>query len=104
MESGINVKESYPLTTITLGHSPWLGFFVTSLHVWLVGLVIALCKQTPKHITDGWYIKLTPLNQLMVMGLKIWSLPNPGSNQQPFDHWLASLRTNCSNRAHICMS
>jgi hypothetical protein len=59
---------------------------------------------------------LTPANQLMVMGLKIWSLSNPGfkssqlksrhfiisqeeiSNQGPFDHWLNAL-TNCANRA-----
>jgi hypothetical protein len=36
---------------------------------------------------------LTPANQLMVMGLKIWSLSNPGSDQRPFDHWNASLPT-----------
>jgi hypothetical protein len=41
------------------------------------GLVIALRLQTPKHIRGGWsrYV-LTPANQLMVMGLKIWSLSN----------------------------
>jgi hypothetical protein len=36
------------------------------------------------------HILLTPANQLMVMGLKIWSLSNPGSNQRPFDHWATS--------------
>jgi hypothetical protein len=39
------------------------------------------------------HIILTPANQLMAMGLKIWSLSNPGSNQQPSDHWLTSLPT-----------
>jgi hypothetical protein len=29
----------------------------------------------------------------MVMGLKIWSLSNLGSNQRPFDHWLTSIPT-----------
>jgi hypothetical protein len=29
----------------------------------------------------------------MVMGLKICSLSNPGSNQRPFDHWPTSLPT-----------
>jgi hypothetical protein len=29
------------------------------------------------------HIILTPANQLMVMGLKIWSMSNPGSNQRP---------------------
>jgi hypothetical protein len=39
------------------------------------------------------HIILTPAKQLMVMGLKIWSLSNPGSNQRPFDHWPTSLPT-----------
>jgi hypothetical protein len=30
---------------------------------------------------------------VMPMGLKIWSLSNPGSNQRPFDHWPTSLPT-----------
>jgi hypothetical protein len=32
-----------------------------------------------------------PAKQLMVMGLKIWSLSNPVLNQGPFDHWPTSL-------------
>jgi hypothetical protein len=36
---------------------------------------------------------LTPANQFMVKGLKIWSLSNPGSNQGPFDHKPTSLQT-----------
>jgi hypothetical protein len=39
------------------------------------------------------HIILTPANQLMVAGLNILSLSNPGSNQRPFDHWTASLPT-----------
>jgi hypothetical protein len=39
------------------------------------------------------HIILTPANLLMVMGLKIWSLSNPGSNQRLFDHWPTSLPT-----------
>jgi hypothetical protein len=39
------------------------------------------------------HIILTPANQLMVMGLKMWSLSTPGSNQRPFDHWPTSLPT-----------
>jgi hypothetical protein len=35
-------------------------------------------------------IILTQANHLMVIGLKIWSLSNPGSNQRPFDHWPTS--------------
>jgi hypothetical protein len=41
------------------------------------------------------HIILTPA---MVMGLKIWTLSNPGSIQGPFDHWPSAL-TNCANRA-----
>jgi hypothetical protein len=57
-------------------------------------LVSALRPQTPKHILEAaGHIILTPANQLMVMGLKIWSLSNPGSNQRPFNHWPTSLPT-----------
>jgi hypothetical protein len=55
------------------------------------GLVVALRPQTPKHIRGGWSHKLTPANQLMAIGLKIWSLSDPGSNYRPFDHWPKSL-------------
>jgi hypothetical protein len=41
-------------------------------------LVIALRLQTPKHNGAAGHIILTPANQLMVMGLKIRSLSNPG--------------------------
>jgi hypothetical protein len=54
-------------------------------------LVIALRPQTPKHIGAAGHIILTPANQLMVIGLKIWSLSNPGSNQRPFVYWPTSL-------------
>jgi hypothetical protein len=46
------------------------------------------------------HIMLTPANQLMVMGLKIWSLSNPGSNQRPIDHWPTSLPTALTGLAH----
>jgi hypothetical protein len=54
------------------------------VHHWLydfegIGLVIALHSQTPKDIRGGWS--------------QIWSLSNPGSNQQPVDHWRTSLPT-----------
>jgi hypothetical protein len=50
-----------------------------------LSLVIALRTQTPKHISGGWsHILLTPANQLMVMGLKIWSLSNPGFEPETF--------------------
>jgi hypothetical protein len=39
------------------------------------------------------HIILTPANQLMVMGLKTWSLSHPGANQRHFDHWPTSLPT-----------
>jgi hypothetical protein len=56
-------------------------------------LDIALRPQTHRSILGAaaGHIILTPANQLMVMGLKIWSLSNPGSNQRPFDHWPTSL-------------
>jgi hypothetical protein len=45
------------------------------------------------------HILLTLANQLMVKGLKIWSLsPLRVSNQWPFDHWPNALTT-CTNRA-----
>jgi hypothetical protein len=54
-------------------------------------LVIALRSQTPKHIRGGWS-HYTDTSE-PVDG-KIWSLPNPGSNQRPkFDHWPTSLPT-----------
>jgi hypothetical protein len=47
--------------------------------VWF-GWVIALHPQTLKHIIGAaGIIILTPANQLIVTGLKIWSLSNPGS-------------------------
>jgi hypothetical protein len=68
--------------------------------VWF-GLVIALHPQTPKHIRvirAAGHIILTPANQLMVMGLKIWSLSNPGIEPATFRS-LAHELTNCSNWA-----
>jgi hypothetical protein len=44
------------------------------------------------------HIILTPANQLIVMGLKIWSLSNPGFGTATFDYWPNAL-TICANRA-----
>jgi hypothetical protein len=52
------------------------------------------------------HIILTPANQLIVMGLKIWSLSNAGSNKRPFDHWPTSLPTALTRRKSVivCVS
>jgi hypothetical protein len=43
------------------------------------------------------HIILTSANQLIVMGLKKWSLSNPGFEpERPFDHWPNAL-INCAN-------
>jgi hypothetical protein len=49
-------------------------------------------------LTDTEAYSLGAAGQLMVMGLKIWSLPNLVLNQGPFDH-LPNAYTNCANRA-----
>jgi hypothetical protein len=59
-------------------------------------MMVWLLLYTHKHrsiVGAADLIILTPANQLMVMGLKIWSLSNPDSNQLPFDHWPTSLPT-----------
>jgi hypothetical protein len=45
--------------------------------------MVALRPHTPKHIRAAGHIVL-PANQLMVMGLKIWSLSNPGFEPATF--------------------
>jgi hypothetical protein len=59
---------------------------------WLVWLLLYAHRHRSISGAAGHFI-LTPANQLMVMGLKIWSLSNPGSNQRPYDHWSTSLPT-----------
>jgi hypothetical protein len=46
-------------------------------------VVIALRPQTLKHVRGGWS-HYTPANQLILMGLKIWSLSNPGFELETF--------------------
>jgi hypothetical protein len=53
---------------------------------WLVWLLFYAHRHRSILGVAG-HIILTPANQLMVMGLKIWSLSNSGSNQKLFDHW-----------------
>jgi hypothetical protein len=65
----------------------------------IIMLVFGYCF-TPRHRSILWaagHNIVTPANQLMVMGLKIWSLSNPGSNQGLSDHWTNAL-TNCTNQ------
>jgi hypothetical protein len=46
-----------------------------------------------RHQSILWAAGHIMLNQLMVMGFKIWSLSNPCSNQRPFNHWPTNLPT-----------
>jgi hypothetical protein len=62
------------------------------IEVFLV-LLLLYAHRHPSILGAAGHNILTPANQLMVMGLKIWSLSNPGSNQRPFDHCPTSLPT-----------
>jgi hypothetical protein len=46
---------------------------------WLIGY-----RFTPTHTAAAGHIILTPVNQLIVMGLKIWSLSNLGFVPETF--------------------
>jgi hypothetical protein len=46
-------------------------------------VVIALHPQTPKHIRGSWS-HYTPANQLILIGLNIWSLSNPDFELETF--------------------
>jgi hypothetical protein len=61
-------------------------------HLWLVWSLLYAHRHRSRLGAAG-YIILTPANQLMVLGLKIWLLSNPGSKQRPFDHLPTSLPT-----------
>jgi hypothetical protein len=61
--------------------------------VWL----LLYAHRHRKILRAAGHILLIPANQLLVMGLKIWSRSNP--NQRPFYNWPKAL-TNCTNRAH----
>jgi hypothetical protein len=67
---------------------------------WLVWLFLYAHRHWSVLGAAG-HIMLTPANQLMVMGLKIWSLSSPGSNQRPFDHWPMSLPTALTGLSHV---
>jgi hypothetical protein len=66
-----------------------------SLLVSVIGLVwfwLLLYAHRHRSISRAaGHLILTPANQLMVTGLKIWSLSNPGFEQGTFDHWPTSL-------------
>jgi hypothetical protein len=62
--------------------------------------MVALCPHRHQGILGAvGHIILTPANQLMVIGLKIWSLSNPGFEPATFRSLTHEL-TNCTNRAH----
>jgi hypothetical protein len=62
-------------------------------------LVVALRTHTPKHIKGGWSHYTDTTEPVDVMGLKIWSLSNPGFEPATFRS-VAHELTNCSNRVH----
>jgi hypothetical protein len=64
---------------------------VMTLMVWCWLLLYA--HRHRSILAAAGHIILTPANQLMVMGLTIWSLFNPGSNKRPVNHWPTSLPT-----------
>jgi hypothetical protein len=75
------------------GDSSVVGILRPSISIGLTHLrsrcCIWLLLYTHRHqsmLGAAGHIILTPANQLMVKGLKIWSLSNPCSNQRPFDH------------------
>jgi hypothetical protein len=65
----------------------------------MVGLVFALRPQTPKHIRGGWSHYTDTSEPVEVMGLKIWSLSNPGLEPPTFRS-LVQRANHCTNRAH----
>jgi hypothetical protein len=62
-------------------------------------LVIALRPQTPKHIRGGWSHYTDTSEPIEVMGLKIWSLSNPGFDPATFRS-LVPHANHCANRAY----
>jgi hypothetical protein len=46
--------------------------------------MVALHPHTPKHIRDGWSHYTDTSKPVEVMGLKIWSLSNPGFEPPTF--------------------
>jgi hypothetical protein len=62
-------------------------------------LIFALRPQTPKHIRGGWSHYTDTSEPVEVMGLKIWSLSNPGLEPPTFRS-LVQRANHCTNRAH----
>jgi hypothetical protein len=111
MKGGFNVRDC----GLTNGHCP---SFVTFEHLFFNPssplpadppppliltpvLSFGYCFTPTRHrsiLGAAGHIIVTPANQLIVIGLKIWPLSNL-SNQRPVDHWPNAL-TNCSNRAY----
>jgi hypothetical protein len=61
--------------------------------------MVALCQHTQKHIRGGWSHYTDTSKPVEVMGIKIWSLSNPGFEPATFRS-LAQHANHCVNRAH----
>jgi hypothetical protein len=88
---------------------PASGFFLTRVEdTWQRFWLMLYALRHRSILGAAGHIILTPANQLIVMGPKIWSLFNPGSNQRPFDHWLTSLPTALTgptlDKIYVCKS
>jgi hypothetical protein len=64
----------------------WTGRYVSNYNIIQLFLVWLLlyAHRHQSILGAAGHIILTPANQLMVMGLKIWSLSNPGFEQRTF--------------------
>jgi hypothetical protein len=51
---------------------------------WKIKRMVALRPHTPKHIKGGWSHYTDTSEPVEVMGLKIWSLFNPGFEPPTF--------------------
>jgi hypothetical protein len=60
--------------------------------------MVALSPHTPKHIRGGWSHYTDTSEPAEVMGLKIWSLSNPGFEPATFRS-LVQNANHCANRA-----
>jgi hypothetical protein len=73
-------------------------FKVSEAKLILIGLVIALCPQTPKHIRGGWS-HYTDISEPDGNGVQNMVTVQSGFEPATFRS-LAHELTNCSNRAH----
>jgi hypothetical protein len=90
-------KKSYKVkTNKQKQESHYQGFKM----VWFLGWLLLYANRHRSILGAAGYIILAPANQLMVMGLEIWSLSNPGIKPATFRSQAYEL-TNCSNRAQI---